>query len=301
MAREKHYAEVSRNKDLQSLLGGSLRGAVFISSDTLTGGQEWPTAVQPRFPCRGMFWVPEVEEQLEIDLSDPEHPDERILGFVYSAGDAPHELFQENYPQRRGWVSPSEHHLVFDDSELGSAVLFFHSSGTGHEWDFDGNELKTIVGDLIEEIQGNVERTLSGDFDEIIDGDVSQEWGGDWIFEVGGDVRWNLNGAWRLDLSGAWTQKAESVELEGGAGEKLVLKGGKAGLGVPGVEVFDSLSKAIDEQSKAYDAFIQNAATIVSTSVGPGILHPGVVTILTASKGVLDALKSAIDAMKASL
>jgi hypothetical protein len=75
--------------------------------------------------------------------------------------------------------------------------------------------------------------------------------------------------------------------LEAGGGAKLKLSGGKVALGAGATEVVDSLIKVLDQ-------FINNAATIVATAVGPGQLNPAVVAQFTSMKAALTAIKGSL-------
>lgn len=178
-----------------------------------------------------------------------------------------------------------------------------HKVGEDSEWAIEGNETITIDGD--QEITVEGDRTVSvtgdqttevtGDLLITVEGDINETVTGDVILEVTGDLSQNITGAYLLDTKADYSLKIvgeQKINATGGitlesVGAKLKLANGKVGLGGPTAEVLDLMDQALD-------AFINNAPTIVATSVGPGALNPAVVTLLTTIKTLLGTIKGGI-------
>lgn len=81
-------------------------------------------------------------------------------------------------------------------------------------------------------------------------------------------------------------KKDETVVTESG-GSTLSLKGGKVALGNSSAELLDLISQVLE-------VFEQNASTMVSTAVGPGVLNPGVMAKVSEVKAKLAQLKGSL-------
>lgn len=94
-----------------------------------------------------------------------------------------------------------------------------------------------------------------------------------------------------IDISGfaggTFSSDIGFIELEAQGGSKLKLDNGKVGLGGPTAELLDLFDQELD-------SFINNAATLTLTVVGPGSLNPAVVTLLTNIKILLNTIKGGI-------
>lgn len=142
--REKHWGIVIDNDDPEK------RGRLTVQCDTIAEGDvlEW---MNPSFHFvdsssdeqGGSFWVPNpgaiVEVTIEAeDDSEANDLDPQWKCSVYSQGGVP-EVFQENYPKRRGWVTRKGHILYFDDTEDSFTFHYEHPSGAKITVDNDGN------------------------------------------------------------------------------------------------------------------------------------------------------------------
>lgn len=142
--REKHWGIVIDNDDPEK------RGRLTVQCDTIAEGDvlEW---MNPSFHFvdsssdeqGGSFWVPNpgaiVEVTIEAeDDSEANDLDPQWKCSVYSQGGVP-EVFQENYPKRRGWVTRKGHILYFDDTEDSLTFHYEHPSGAKITVDNDGN------------------------------------------------------------------------------------------------------------------------------------------------------------------
>lgn len=142
--KEKHWGLVVDNDDPEK------RGRLIVQCDTIAEGDvlEW---IEPSFHFvdsdeqvqAGCFWVPnpgalvEVEIEAEDD-SEANDLDPRWKCCLYP-NDALPEVFKENYPQRRGWVTRAGHILYFDDTEGEHSFYYEHPSGAKITVDNDGN------------------------------------------------------------------------------------------------------------------------------------------------------------------
>lgn len=159
---ERHKAIVTRNIDDDQ--GLKLRGAVFFNAPTLFDG-EFPLPAVPCFPFAsdkgaGMFWVPKVNDEIEIEIEaddgsedtiDIDLPEPRYTCMVYSDAADIDEIFKENYPNRMGWKTNSGHFLLFDDTPDKSFVSI--TSGKGHQIILD--ETKDLERIFFKTIKGN--------------------------------------------------------------------------------------------------------------------------------------------------
>ena len=209
-SKQYHYAIVSRVPE-----DAELRGAIFIKSDTLTNGSEWPDAIEPSFPHagaggEGFFWVPRVGDQIEIeiDLAD-EHPVPKYTRMMYSDEDDIADEFKENYPFRMGWRSREGHIFYFDNKEDALAVKLAHTIGTGFEWDKDGNEIKKVIGDLRETIEKKVIREVKDQVTEMfkaeikrtMDAKVQETYKKDLIQEIQGALKQTIKKEFKLEAT----------------------------------------------------------------------------------------------------
>lgn len=143
--REKHWGIVTDNDDPQK------RGRLTIQCDTVAEGDvlEW---IEPSFHFTdsgqdikaGAFWVPnpgtivEVEVESSDDGLQSNDLDPRWKCCLYPDNAVP-DVFKENYPQRRGWVTRAGHILYFDDTRDNFSFYYEHPSGTKITVDNDGN------------------------------------------------------------------------------------------------------------------------------------------------------------------
>lgn len=220
--KELHFGIVTRNID--TVMGTKLRGAVFFKSDTLTNGTEYPEAAQPSFPLagqngEGFFWVPQIGDQIEIEIDKAdEHPVPRYTRMLYSSEDEVAAEFTENYPLRMGWKTRTGHLFLFDNNMNSLLIRLLHSTGTGFDWDVDGNEIKNIVGNFVETINGEIQRTVELKVNEIFKAEVFREITGKLTETFRDDVVQQIQGQLKQSV------KADSSETVDGT-KAIVVKG----------------------------------------------------------------------------
>jgi hypothetical protein len=95
----------------------------------------------------GSFWIPEVGSQVEVEIECEEDSEVTDLNprwkcTVYPTGTVP-EVFQENYPKRRGWRTPEGHILYFDDTEDELIMTYEHPTGATIVVNDDGDIILT--------------------------------------------------------------------------------------------------------------------------------------------------------------
>jgi len=142
--REKHWGVVTDNDDPEK------RGRLVVQCDTIAEGDvlEW---IQPSFHFvdsndseqGGCFWVPNEGTIVEVNIeaeddSEANDLDPQWKCAVYPQGSVP-EVFQDNYPNRRGWVTRKGHIFYFDDTEDSLTFHYEHPSGAKITVDNDGN------------------------------------------------------------------------------------------------------------------------------------------------------------------
>ena len=140
--KEVHNAIVTRNTDED--LGVQLRGAIYFNAPTLFDG-EFPLPAVPCFPFAsdkgaGMFWVPQVGDEIEVEIEaddgtdetvDIDIPEPRYRCMVYSAVADIDDIFKENYTKRMGWKTNSGHYLLFEDTKDKEFLSLV--TGKGHQ------------------------------------------------------------------------------------------------------------------------------------------------------------------------
>lgn len=231
--KEYHFGIVTKNDG--GVLKDKARGAVFFKSETLSGGGEYPEPAQPSFPLAGgrgggMFWVPQINDQIEVEVDRAmEHPVPKYIRMLYSSEDEINALFKVNYPFRMGWVTPAGHVLLFDNKEDALLLRLAHAIGTGFDWTKDGDELKTVVRDLMETIGRNVVRTVTGKLTETITAEVTRQVGGKLtekfkasvIREIADGLREKVGGNHETTAGGKLRETATTIEMNGNAGKVL--------------------------------------------------------------------------------
>jgi hypothetical protein len=138
-----------------------------------------------------------------------------------------------------------------------------------------------------EEITGKTRYKFVGDTETVeIKKDQNILVEGDFKREIKKKVEEKVTGEAKYTYDNKFTLKAKTLTLDDGTA-KLVLKDGKLALGAGSTELVDTFIKVFDQ-------FINNAATIVSTGVGPGVLNPAVVAALTQLKTAWTAIKGSL-------
>jgi hypothetical protein len=126
------------------------RGRLLVECPDLAYGQTLPWA-EPKMHFvdssqnAGSFWIPNVQSIVEVEIEDEEDSevttlDPKWICDVYPEGTLP-EIFQTNYPQRRGWVTAAGHTLYFDDTDGDLVFRYVHPTGTEIRVDNNGNVL----------------------------------------------------------------------------------------------------------------------------------------------------------------
>lgn len=246
---EKHFAIVTRVEDPD--LKTALRGAVFFKSDTLTGKSEYPEPAEPSFPLaggkgEGFFWVPQVGDQIEIEINkEDENANPKYTRMLYSSEDDIPDEFKENYPFRMGWRTRVGHILLFDNKAEMEMVKFAHKIGTGFEWDKDGNEIKTIVKNLVESIKGEVTREIKGQVSEMFKAEVKRTYGAkvsetyknDLVQDIQGGLTTKSKKDLMLEANGKGTFKGKGGTDVGSAAGPTNVLGSQVNLGGGGLPV----------------------------------------------------------------
>jgi hypothetical protein len=179
--REEHHGVITDNNDPEK------RGRVSVNCPTLVAGDiyEW---VEPEFHFvdssqqAGSFFVPNIGSQIVLSVEAEE--DSQVMGLVprwkcaiYPLDSVP-EVFKQNYPNRRGWVTKEGHILYFDDTGDDLQFYYEHPSGTkitvNHDGDIilntTGSQSVLIGGGATEAIPlGNVLKTLLDDMKTVFD------------------------------------------------------------------------------------------------------------------------------------
>jgi len=301
----------------------SKRGRIRVSTPVL-GETSWI----PYLTAPGMFSVPEIEDvvYIECDGGDYNHP---VAWGNLNRGSDDNlkfpETFQRITPTNRGMYSPAGHLLEIDDGSdiagSGKGFRFTGSEGTilhikeepaensveikavaGTTLKINGTEdsivLKAAFGDTlsVSATNGIQASTPSGTSLSMKNGNIDTSTTGDTTFLATGSMSFVAQGSMGITApngpislnagAGDFNAFATNITLLGG-GATLKLGTGTVALGAGGTEVIDQLCQALG-------AFIDNAPTIVSTSVGPGVLSPAVVTLLTTIKTALTGIKGSL-------
>lgn len=134
MPKKEYHSGIVRDND-----DPEMRGRLLIECPDVAYGQSLPWA-SPKMHFvdsdrrAGSFWIPNVNSVVEVEIESEEDSEATTLDpkwrcDVYPDGTVP-EIFQTNYPQRRGWVTAAGHTLFFDDTEGELVFKLIHPSGT---------------------------------------------------------------------------------------------------------------------------------------------------------------------------
>jgi len=143
MGREVHVGVVTNNTDPK------MQGRIQAKIPTLTGDDTYPDWIQPRFPLagegHGMFFVPEVGDQVNIDVADGEQgiedPDAFWSQSEFKLGDMAKVFTKEmsSYPKFKGLVTKAGHRFIVDDSSGLEKFSYEHPNGSKMEFDGQKN------------------------------------------------------------------------------------------------------------------------------------------------------------------
>lgn len=146
--REEHYGTITDNNDPEK------RGRVSVQCPTITSDViEW---VEPEFHFvdsakdAGAFFVPANGSQVTVSIEAEE--DSEVMGLeprwrctIYPIGKLP-EIFETNYPERRGWVTGAGHQLYMDDTSGEHTFTYEHPTGATVHINNDGDIILTPAG-----------------------------------------------------------------------------------------------------------------------------------------------------------
>ena len=124
-------AKVVNNQDPDKL------GRIRVSSEML-GTDEYPAWLRPQFPLAGdgwgIFYVPNVNDIVEIEVTDSPQPSGVYYAVSYSLSRPVPPDLTRFYPERRGFISPEGHMVYFDKSSIvladkdGNKITFQHKN-----------------------------------------------------------------------------------------------------------------------------------------------------------------------------
>jgi hypothetical protein len=134
------------------------------------------------------------------------------------------------------------------------------------------NQKVKIGSELSVEVGTNVSETINGGKDVTIQRNEKK------------DVRGNIE---TTAIGSVKIVGKKEASIKDGIGAGMIAKGGKIAFGTPAFELLDGISKFLEK-------IIAAAPTFVSTSVGPGVLDPNVLTEATVLKTQIDASKGSL-------
>ena len=134
MGRETHYGIVVDNADPEK------RGRLKVECPTMVTGETLEQWIEPKFhfvdsaTSSGCFFVPSIRSSVTVEIDDSQFSqvssfEGRWICEIYPLDSVP-DVFKENYPNRRGWVTGEGHQFYFDDTEGELEIHIVHSSGT---------------------------------------------------------------------------------------------------------------------------------------------------------------------------
>jgi uncharacterized protein involved in type VI secretion and phage assembly len=165
MAKEIYKAIVSRVNDDKKL------GRIKVNCDGLAAhGKELPYWIEPIYPIAangwGWFYVPEVGDEVEIEITIHDHTDEthgesivsnpdiRYRAGAYSPGQKVPDELKKNYGQRIGLKTRAGHLLIFDDKEGSEEITITAgagnvniNAGAGATVNINGSEQSLVRGE----------------------------------------------------------------------------------------------------------------------------------------------------------
>lgn len=227
---ERHPAVVTSTDDPEK------RGRVRVACAALMGDEETelPMWVEPVLDW-GWFYVPDVGEQIEIEVTTSAPEDERpgqasIDGlnmnwngaryYGNSDSDNPtniHEDFKKNYGKRRGFATPGGHILLFDDTDKSRRVTLTWADGAGKFSYFGFDEDGSLI--------GGTHRAhllyLNAKDDEVLLVDpsgntIASEPGGIRVVSASGNMIDITEGATQITNAGAVKIMCKTAQIEAG-------------------------------------------------------------------------------------
>ena len=254
------------------------RGRIRVNSPAL-GETSWI----PYLTTPGTFSVPDVDSVVYIQCDSGYYNYPIAWGnFNYGTDDDLQfpAAFQRVSPTNRGVYTPGGHLLELDD---GTDPITKKDSGlrittaAGIKVDIKDETSDSSVDILMPSgthfnIDGTTDKiTLETAFGDSVE--ISATSGIQLSTPAAGGASISLN--------------AGDITITGSGGAELKLNQGKVALGSTSAELLDLLDQQLD-------AIINNAPTFVSTSVGPGVLNPSVVSTLTTIKTMLGLIKGSL-------
>lgn len=139
MGREVHIGVVVNNVDPK------MQGRIQAKIPALTGDDIYPEWIQPKFPLagdgHGMFFLPEIGDQVNIDLVDGEQsiedPDPFWSHSEFKLGDIPKTFSKEMafMPKFKALVTKAGHRFVLVDMPGVEKMVYEHPNGSKIEID----------------------------------------------------------------------------------------------------------------------------------------------------------------------
>jgi phage baseplate assembly protein gpV len=141
-------------------------------------------------------------------------------------------------------------------------------------------KVEASTGNITQKLEGTVTQEITGDLVQKIKGKLNQEVTGDATQTVSGNLKADVTGNVNVDAKG-------DIQLKEAGGGELKLSKGQVALGASAGELLALCEKQVG-------SMIDNASSFVATSMGPGILNPGIVATLAEIKATLGIIKGSL-------
>lgn len=214
---------------------------------------------------------------------------EMLKGGIFRIRDAEGQIIEIDRIKKRIYLSNNDLKSTEDVAATGGLQLSTNTTDAEYLLLDKNKEIALLNARKIAQIysfdkrkdvtEGNHEHKIGGNNTIIIGGDEDVKISGNRSYVVAGNDDKKISGNWTVTSTG-------DIQLDGSLA-KLKLSKGKVGLGGPTAELLDLFDQEID-------AFLNNASSLVLTAVGPGVLNPAVVTLLTNIKILLGTIKGGI-------
>jgi len=174
MPRKAYYTGiVIENEDPE------MRGRLQIECPEIVHGETMAEWIEPTFHFvdssqrAGSIWIPNIDSEVTVEIEDEEDSEVTSLEpkwrcDIYPDDTVP-EVFQTNYPQRRGWVTAAGHVMYFDDTESEIEFRYEHPSGAYIQINNSGQV-------IIEPASGQGVKIGDGATEAMLLGDTVLDW-----------------------------------------------------------------------------------------------------------------------------
>lgn len=256
---------------------GAPKEVKYIKKNSLSLSQ--PTVLNSNAPKILGKSNPAIDEQTEDEIVILD----LYKGGIFRARDSKGGLFELDHNKNRVYISNNDLKST-EDPESGPA------SG-GNQAATNSTDAEYILLDREKElVLVNARKILQlYSFDQrkdVTEGDFSHKIQGNDTTTVTGDCNYSANSiTYNAKQNIEISSSGGDISIKSPVGKLNITKDGKISIGTDAVEIVTLFAETLK-------ALVDNASTFVSTSTGPGVLSPAIVTAVTKSQTLLESIKS---------